>query len=147
MRLCFFLARSTGFRLTVGYEFVHSSGSSVFRDYVAVCSSHMDSNDKIAERLIVLCLLFKISLKMSSFPGVTCVLQLRGPHQSEKKLTRSELVSACDLGACNSMLPSIEFYMNDNSVQTRCPTPHVPHPTLSHNGHWADAGQIVHPFL
>lgn len=54
MRPCFFFAWSTSFRLTVGYEFVHSSGSLAFRDYVAVCSSQIDSSNKIADRWIVL---------------------------------------------------------------------------------------------
>lgn len=35
--------------------------------------------------------------------------------QWEKKLTGSELIAPRGLGVCNSMLPSIEFYMSANS--------------------------------
>ena len=68
MRPCFFFGWSTSFRLSVGYEFIHSSGSLVFRDYVAACSSPMDLNNNVADRWIVLAVVLNNILKCDLFP-------------------------------------------------------------------------------
>lgn len=46
--------------------------------------------------------------------------------QWEKRLTGSQLMSPCDLGACNAILPSIHLCVYANTPHTQCQTPHFP---------------------
>lgn len=49
--------------------------------------------------------------------------------QWEKRLTGSQFMSPHDLGACNSILPSIQLRIYTNTPHTQCRTPHFPYLT------------------
>lgn len=49
--------------------------------------------------------------------------------QWEKKLRGSQLMSLCDPGACNCILPCIHLRMYTKIHPTQCQIPHFPHLT------------------
>lgn len=142
----FMLCKSTTCAYTVGCKFVHSAGSLVSRNYVAVSSPETDPvtqsvlgwpslniKKQVTETLIPctwplnnIYLIYNLSrcahVKRKREKGV-----LQG--QWEKRLTGSQLMSPCDLGACNSTLPSIQLCMYTNTTHTQCWTPHFPYLT------------------